>query len=66
MLVPAVATLKAVSARVALAVAMAAVSEGVDRPCVYAAFQHGRDESRMKELISRMRWSPGYLPLVGS
>ena len=66
MLVPAVATLRAVSARVALAVAMAAVSEGVDRPCVYAAFQHGRDESRMKELISRMRWSPGYLPLVES
>jgi len=65
MLVPAVATLRAVSAKVALAVAMAAVSEGVDRPCVYAAFQHGRDEVRMKELISRMRWSPEYLPLVG-
>ena len=65
MLVPAVATLKAVSAKVALAVAMAAVSEGVDRPCVYSTFQHNQDEVRMKQLISKMRWNPQYLPLVG-
>lgn len=65
MLVPAVSTLKAVSAKVALAVAMAAVSEGVDRPCVYSTFQHNQDEVRMKQLISKMRWNPQYLPLVG-
>lgn len=65
MLVPPVATLKAVSAKVALAVAMAAVAEGVDRPCVYSTFQHNQDEVRMKQLISKMRWNPQYLPLVG-
>lgn len=65
MLVPAVATLKVVSAKVALAVAMAAVSEGVARPCVYSTFQPGQDEVRMKELIRKMRWDPHYLPLVG-
>lgn len=65
MLVPAVSTLKAVSAKVALAVAMAAVAEGVDRPCVYSTFQHNQDEVRMKQLISKMRWNPQYLPLVG-
>lgn len=64
-LLPAVATLKAVSAKVALAVVMAAVAEGVGRPCVYSTFQHGQDEVRMKELINKMRWSPHYLPLVG-
>jgi len=65
MLVPPVSTLKAVSAKVALAVAMAAVAEGVDRPCVYSTFQHNQDEVRMKQLISKMRWNPQYLPLVG-
>jgi malate dehydrogenase (oxaloacetate-decarboxylating) len=65
MLVPAVATLKAVSAKVALAVAMTAVAEGVDRPCVYATFQHNQDETRMKQLIHKMRWNPQYLPLAG-
>jgi len=65
MLVPAVATLKAVSAKVALAVAMKAVLEGVDRSCVYATFQHNQDETRMKQLIHKMRWNPQYLPLVG-
>lgn len=65
MLVPAVSTLKAVSAKVALAVAMAAVAEGVDRPCVYSTFQHGQDEVRMKQLIGKMRWNPQYLPIVG-
>jgi malic enzyme len=65
MLVPAVATLKAVSAKVALAVGMTAVAEGVDRPCIYATFQHNQDEVRMKQLISKMRWNPQYLPLVG-
>lgn len=65
MLVPAVATLKAVSAKVALAVAMTAVAEGVDRPCVYSTFQHNQDEVRMKQLIHKMRWNPQYLPLVG-
>jgi malate dehydrogenase (oxaloacetate-decarboxylating) len=65
MLMPAVSTLKAVSAKVALAVAMAAVAEGVDRPCVFSTFQHGRDEVRMKQLLTRMRWNPQYLPIVG-
>lgn len=65
MLLPAVSTLKAVSAKVALAVAMAAVAEGVDRPCVFSTFQHGRDEVRMRQLLTRMRWNPHYLPIVG-
>lgn len=63
-LVPRVASLKDVSLKVALAVAMAAVEEGVSRPCVFSDFQHEKDEQRMKELIRKMRWEPDYLPLV--
>ncbi len=63
-LVPAVHTLKEVSAKVALAVAMSAVSNGVSRPCVFSTFQHEGDEARMAELLRKMRWDPDYLPMV--
>jgi len=62
--VPAVQTLRDVSLRVALEVAMSAVEAGVSRPCVYSNFQHENDRSRMKELIKKMRWEPDYLPLT--
>ncbi len=64
MLVPAVDTLKEVSEKVALAVAMAAVEHGVSRPCVFSTFQHEGDEARMGELLRKMRWEPQYLPIV--
>lgn len=64
-LVPAVGTLKDVSAKVALAVAMSAVEHGVSRPCVFSSFQHEGDEARMSELLRKMRWDPVYLPIVG-
>jgi malate dehydrogenase (oxaloacetate-decarboxylating) len=63
-LVPRVGMLREVSLKVALAVAMCAVREGVSRPCVYSRFKHENDEARMKELITKMRWNPDYLPLV--
>jgi malate dehydrogenase (oxaloacetate-decarboxylating) len=63
-LVPRVGKLYEVSQKVALAVAMCAVREGVSRPCVYSHFKHENDEARMKELIDKMRWQPDYLPLV--
>ncbi len=63
-LVPRLAALKEVSLKVALAVAMSAVQQGVSRPCVFSDFQHENDEQRMKKLIRRMRWEPDYLPLV--
>ena len=63
-LLPPVAEIERVNNRVALAVAMRAVAEGVSRPCVFSDFQHGGNESRMRELIERMRWRPRYLPLV--
>ena len=63
-LVPAVHTLRAVSLRVALEVAMSAVEAGVSRPCVSSNFQHEHDRARMKELIKKMRWEPDYLPLT--
>ncbi len=63
-LVPAVNTLKDVSSKVALAVAMAAVEHGVSRPCVFSTFQHEEDEARMGELLRKMRWDPEYLPIV--
>lgn len=63
-LVPAVDTLREVSLRVALEVAMSAVEAGVSRPCVYSNFQHEKDRARMKELIKKMRWEPDYLPLT--
>ena len=63
-LVPPVDTLKDVSAKVALAVAMSAVKNGVSRPCVFSTFQHEGDEARMNELLRKMRWDPEYLPIV--
>lgn len=63
-LVPRVDTLKEVSSKVALAVAMSAVEHGVSRPCVFSTFQHQGDESRMSELLRKMRWDPEYLPIV--
>ncbi len=63
-LVPAVDTLKDVSGKVALAVAMSAVKHGVSRPCVFSTFQHEGDEARMSELLRKMRWDPEYLPIV--
>ena len=63
-LVPGVVSLKDVSLKVALAVAMNAVEKGVSRPCVFSDFQHEKDEQRMKKLIRKMRWEPDYLPLV--
>ncbi len=63
-LVPPVDTLKEVSGKVALAVAMSAVENGVSRPCVFSSFQHEGDEARMAELLRKMRWDPEYLPIV--
>ncbi|MCF8055662.1 MAG: NAD-dependent malic enzyme [Desulfocapsa sp.] len=63
-LVPSVNTLKDVSGKVALAVAMSAVQNGVSRPCVFSTFQHEGDEARMNELLRKMRWDPEYLPIV--
>ena len=63
-LVPRVASIRDVSLKVALAVAMNAVEKGVSRPCVFSDFQHEKDEQRMKKLIRKMRWEPDYLPLV--
>lgn len=63
-LVPAVKDLKEVSLKVAHAVAMCAVEHGISRPCVFSDFQHENDEARMRQLISKMRWQPEYLPLV--
>lgn len=63
-LVPPVKTLKEVSGKVALAVAMSAVENGVSRPCVFSNFGHEGDEARMAELLRKIRWDPVYLPIV--
>ena len=63
-LLPVVGELEKVCNKVALAVAMCAVRMGVSRPCVFSGFQHQSEESRMWELITRMRWLPQYLPIV--
>jgi malate dehydrogenase (oxaloacetate-decarboxylating) len=63
-LVPPINDIRKVAKRVALAVAMCAVKRGVSRPCVYSDFQHNNDETRMRTIIDRIRWSPQYLPLV--
>lgn len=63
-LLPAVGDLERVSNGVALAVGMCAVQHGISRPCVFSSFQHEGEESRMRELIKRMRWEPHYLPIV--
>ncbi|RUM42170.1 MAG: NAD-dependent malic enzyme [Desulfocapsa sp.] len=64
LLVPAVGSLRDVSTKVALAVAMSAVENGVSRPCVFSTFQHEGDGARMQELLRKMRWEPEYLPIV--
>lgn len=63
-LMPPIGEIRRVGKKVALAVAMSAVQNGVSRPCVYADFQHNNDEARMSVLIDRMRWKPRYLPLT--
>jgi malate dehydrogenase (oxaloacetate-decarboxylating) len=63
-LMPEIKNIRKVSEKVALAVAMSAVQNGVSRPCVYSDFQHDNDEWRMKSLIEKIRWSPEYLPIV--
>lgn len=63
-LLPTIADLEKVSNKVALAVAMSAVKNERSRPCVFSTFQHENDESRMRELLKKMRWEPNYLPLV--
>ncbi len=63
-LMPEIKKIRKVSEKVALAVAMSAVQNGVSRPCVYSDFQHDNDEWRMKSLIEKIRWDPEYLPLV--
>ncbi|MEN8199289.1 MAG: NAD-dependent malic enzyme [Thermodesulfobacteriota bacterium] len=64
LLVPPVNTLREVSGKVAVAVAMSAVEHQVSRPCVFSTFQHEGDEARMHELLRKMRWDPEYLPIV--
>lgn len=63
-LMPPINDIQRVAKKVALAVAMSAVEQGVSRPCVFSDFQHNNDEARMSVLIERMRWQPQYLPLV--
>ncbi|CAG36932.1 NAD-dependent malic enzyme [Desulfotalea psychrophila] len=63
-LVPEVSEISKVSEKVALAVATCAIEHGVSRPCVYSDFSHNNDPARMKVLISKMRWSPEYLPMT--
>ena len=63
-LVPPINDICKVATKVAVAVAMCAVEQGVSRPCVYSDFQHNNDEARMRTIIERIRWNPEYLPLV--
>lgn len=63
-LLPSIDKISDITIKVAQSVAMTAVEKDLSRPCVYASFQHLNDEVRMKELISKMRWKPDYLPLV--
>jgi len=63
-LMPPIGDIRKVAKKVALAVAMCAVKKGVSRHCVYSDFQHNNDESRMRTMIDRIRWSPEYLPLL--
>jgi len=63
-LMPEIKNIRRVGEKVALAVAMSAVKNGVSRPCVYSDFAHNNDEWRMKTLIEKIRWNPEYLPLV--
>jgi len=63
-IMPQIREIKDVAKKVALAVAMCAVENGVSRSCVYSDFQHNNEEARMMALIDKIRWSPEYLPLV--
>ncbi len=63
-LFPAIDKLSEVSLQVAFAVGEVAIKEGVSRLCVCSNFQHNNDIKRLKELITRMRWQPVYLPLI--
>ena len=63
-LLPPVTELFDVSLKVAQAVGESAIANGVSRPCAFSTFQHQNDETRLKELIRKMRWEPDYLPLV--
>ena len=63
-LLPEVTTLADVSLKVAQEVGESAIRQGVSRNCAFSTFQHQDDPTRLKELISRMRWQPDYLPLV--
>jgi malate dehydrogenase (oxaloacetate-decarboxylating) len=63
-LFPAIDKLNEVSLQVAFAVGEVAIQEGMSRLCVFSSFQHNNDIERLKELISKMRWRPTYLPLI--
>ncbi|MDD5757943.1 MAG: NAD-dependent malic enzyme [Desulfobulbaceae bacterium] len=63
-LFPAIDKLNEVSLGVAFAVGEVAIQEGVSRLCVFSSFQHNNNVERLKELITKMRWSPTYLPLI--
>jgi len=63
-LVPQLRDFPEVSRRVALAVAMCSVKQGVSRQCAFSDYKHENDEARMKRLIAGMRWQPDYLPLT--
>jgi len=63
-LFPAIDKLNEVSLQVAFAVGEVAIRENVSRLCVFSSFQHNNDIGRLKELITKMRWKPAYLPLI--
>ena len=63
-LMPRVEKLKEISSKVALAVGLAAIRDGVSGTCAFSKFQHKNDPERLQTLIEKMRWEPKYLPLV--
>ncbi len=63
-LFPAIEKLNEVSLQVAFAVGETAIKKGVSGPCVFSTFQHRNDYNRLRELITKMRWRPVYLPLI--
>lgn len=63
-LLPSVEALRDVSQHVALSVGLAAIKEGISRPCAFSTFQHENDKDRLATLIDKMRWQPQYLPLI--
>ncbi len=63
-LFPAIDKLNEVSLQVAFAVGEVAIRENVSRLCVFSSFQHNNDIVKLKELITKMRWKPAYLPLI--